>query len=86
MNDFIFNFIFAAEKNKPWSNSNVFRKYVIRKYGIVDVFDTTRLYIAINKYQVKKFGRSIQPHEIRYSEEYLAKARTMRQEKYNRKK
>ena len=84
MNDFIFKFVFESEKDKPWSNSNVFRNYIKKKYNINNQSDGTKLYIAINKYQVKKYGGSMQPHNILCREDYLRRAEVIRKEKYRR--
>ena len=86
MNDFIFNFIFENEKETFWTNANIFRSRIRRKYGIVSPKDETRLYIAINQYQVKKYGHSVQPQNIRTKEDYLQRARTVRQARYDRKR
>ena len=86
MNDFVFNVIFEREKEKAWVNSYVFRVYLKRKYGILDRDIGSQLYIAINKYQVNKYGSSIQPHNIRYKEDYLNYAKYLRQMKYRKKK
>ena len=61
MNDFVFKFIFENTKDKAFNNSMQFRKYLWETYGIKEKELGTELYIAINKYQVKKYGRSINP-------------------------
>ena len=86
MNDFVFKFIFEKEKNKAWTNSSWFRFYLKNNYGITNQDDGTRLYIAINKYQVKKFGRTIDPKFLYYKEDYINKARAIRSLRTKRKK
>lgn len=61
MNDFVFKFIFENSKDKAFINSTDFRRYLWKRYGIREKEIGTELYIAINKYQVKKYGRSINP-------------------------
>ena len=63
MNDFVFNYILNEIKDKTFSNTRQFRLYLLKKYKIDDTYrqDITRLWIAINKYQIKKYGRSINP-------------------------
>ena len=79
MNDFVFKFIFESEKDKAFPNSRVFRMYIQKKYGIVDIFDGTKLYIAINKYQLKKYGRSVNPNDyIDLTKETLQHKRDIR--------
>ena len=86
MNDFVFNYIFQNEKDKAWSNARLFRFYIRKKYNIVDVEFVSKLYAFINKYQVKKYGGSINPHSIRTKEDYLLRAQLVRQSRYERKK
>lgn len=86
MNDFIFNYIFNKEKDKSWLNANVFRGYVRRKYKIKDFAFGTRIYTAINRYQVKRYGRSLQTNDVRTREEYIRIGAKMRQIKYDRKR
>lgn len=64
MNDFMFNYIFNNEKDKAFFNAKVFRIYLERTYGIKDIKMGTDLYIAINRYQVKKYGCSVNPNDF----------------------
>lgn len=86
MDDFVFKYIFETEKDKPWSNSNWFRLYIRKKYNITNQEDGTKLYTAINRYQVKKYGGSIEPRFFFYSEDYIKKAIAVRNAKHNRKR
>lgn len=65
MNDFVFNYIFEQVKDRGFSNALQFRVYLFKKYGIDDRYrqDITRLYVDINRYQVKKYGRSVNPNQ-----------------------
>ena len=69
MNDFIFNFIFEETKDKGFINATHFRSYILKKYGIKERETGTQLYTAINKYQIKKYGRSINPQHTFYTKE-----------------
>lgn len=84
MTDFAFNLIFQIEKDREIYNSKVFRHYIRKKYGVKDQEEGTNLYIAIIKYQVKKYGKSIQPNTIYFNEDYFVKGRAVRKIKRRR--
>lgn len=69
MNDFTFNYIFEMSKDKFFTNATQFRYYLWNRYGIKEKEFGTKLYTAINKYQVKKYGRSINPQYVFYTKE-----------------
>lgn len=79
MNEIIFKYIFTKEKDKGWQNSTQFKGYLYKTYNIKDNQEGTRLYIAINKYQVKKYGGSVNPDlYIDLSKETLKKKALIR--------
>lgn len=61
MNEILFKYIFEKEKNKGWQNSKQFRGYIYKTYNLKNYQEGTELYIAINRYQVKKYGCSVNP-------------------------
>lgn len=61
MNEIVFKYIYEKEKNKGWQNSRQFRGYIYKTYNIKDSKIGTDLYIAINRYQIKKYGCSVSP-------------------------
>lgn len=69
MNDFVFNYIYEISKDKAFINATQFRHYLWCRYGIINKEFGTRLYTAINKYQIKKYGRSINPQYVFYAKE-----------------
>ena len=69
MNDFTFKYLFEISKDKAFVNSTQFRHHRANRYGINEREFGTRLYTAINNYQVKKYGRSINPQYVYYSKE-----------------
>ena len=86
MSDFAFDFIFEISKDKCFTNSREFRGYLWNKYGIRDKSFGTKLYIAINNYQVKKYGKSLNPRGYNYSvEEYKEIAQRRRSIKWVKK-
>lgn len=81
MNDFVFRFIFENEKDKGWSNSRWFRTYIKKKYRITNQEDGTKLYVAINKYQIEKYGITIDPTVLYYKEDYIKRATAIRNQR-----
>ena len=69
MNDFVFNYIFEETKDKGFINARHFRSYIQKKYGIKEQNIGTKLYTAINKYQINKYGRLINPQHTFYTKE-----------------
>lgn len=78
MDEFIFNYIFETSKDKEFINAIQFRHYLSSKYGINNKRLGTDLYIAINRYQVKKYGKSLNPMFVFYSKETEARIRANR--------
>lgn len=57
MNRFIFDFIFNTEKDKPLLSAKQFKAKIYKQYKLeID----NELYVAINNYQIKKYGSPLE--------------------------
>ena len=67
MNEFLFNYLFAKYKDTTIQNANHLKKKVYNDYKILINND---LYIAINKYQVNKYGCALRVDSRTYNNRF----------------
>ena len=76
--EFIENIIFENEKDNAFGNSNYFYKKLNVRYNIrATAKDYSELYKRIINYQIKKYGRSLNPRERMYTLEDGIKAQQL---------
>jgi len=67
MNEFLFNYLFAKYKDTTIQNAKDLKKKVYNDYKIIINSD---LYIAINKYQVSKYGCALRVDSRLYNNRF----------------